>query len=77
MYLILLKLNRFDFNLNKFNNKDIYISIKSFIIKIVEVYDGHTLSCVLLRGSIPIFWSQPGLKYRPPPQLDRSIKLMF
>lgn len=40
--------------------------------QIIDVYDGHTLSSVLLRGSIPVYWSQPGYKYRPPPQLDRN-----
>ncbi|OQR69164.1 phosphatidylinositide phosphatase SAC2 isoform 1, partial [Tropilaelaps mercedesae] len=32
----------------------------------------HVVSFVLVRGSVPLFWSQPGIKYRPPPQLDRS-----
>lgn len=25
-----------------------------------------------IRGSVPLFWSQPGYKYRPPPRLDRG-----
>ncbi|CAD6994300.1 unnamed protein product [Ceratitis capitata] len=32
----------------------------------------HHLSFVQVRGSVPIFWSQPGYKYRPPPRLDRG-----
>ncbi|XP_022670373.1 phosphatidylinositide phosphatase SAC2-like isoform X1 [Varroa destructor] len=32
----------------------------------------HVVSFVLVRGSVPLFWSQPGVKYRPPPQLDRG-----
>lgn len=28
-----------------------------------------------VRGSVPVFWSQPGYKYRPPPRLDRGIYL--
>lgn len=39
--------------------------------QIIDVY-GHTLSFVIIRGSIPIYWSQPGLKYRPAPQIDKS-----
>lgn len=23
-----------------------------------------------MRGSVPVYWSQPGYKYRPPPRLD-------
>lgn len=33
---------------------------------------GHVLSFVQVRGSVPVYWSQPGFKYRPPPQLDRG-----
>ena len=29
-------------------------------------------SFVQVRGSVPVYWSQPGFKYRPPPQLDRG-----
>lgn len=25
-----------------------------------------------VRGSIPVYWSQPGYKYRPPPRIDRG-----
>ncbi|XP_055849501.1 phosphatidylinositide phosphatase SAC2 isoform X2 [Episyrphus balteatus] len=31
----------------------------------------HQLSFTLVRGSIPVYWSQPGYKYRPPPRLDK------
>ena len=40
--------------------------------QIIDVYDGHTLSFVIIRGSIPLFWSQPGIKYRPAPRLEKS-----
>lgn len=37
------------------------------------------LRCIILlllflqiRGSVPVFWSQPGYKYRPPPKLDKG-----
>ncbi|KAH8242763.1 hypothetical protein KR032_001875 [Drosophila birchii] len=33
----------------------------------------HQLSFTQVRGSVPIYWSQPGYKYRPPPRLDRGI----
>lgn len=33
---------------------------------------GHVVSFVQVRGSVPVFWSQPGYKYRPPPRLDRD-----
>ncbi|XP_067118667.1 phosphatidylinositide phosphatase SAC2 isoform X3 [Centruroides vittatus] len=35
-------------------------------------YLSHIVSFVQVRGSVPVFWSQPGYKYRPPPQLDRG-----
>lgn len=36
------------------------------------LFGGHVLSFVQVRGSVPVFWSQPGFKYRPPPQIDRG-----
>lgn len=35
-------------------------------------YGDHTVSFVCVRGSVPLFWSQPGYKYRPPPLMERS-----
>nr|XP_029717901.1 phosphatidylinositide phosphatase SAC2 isoform X1 [Aedes albopictus] len=32
----------------------------------------HQISFTQVRGSVPIYWSQPGYKYRPPPRLDRD-----
>uniref|UniRef100_A0A1A9UEQ5 SAC domain-containing protein n=1 Tax=Glossina austeni TaxID=7395 RepID=A0A1A9UEQ5_GLOAU len=32
----------------------------------------HQLSFTQVRGSVPIYWSQPGYKYRPPPRLDKG-----
>lgn len=37
------------------------------------IFGDHILSFVQVRGSVPVFWSQPGFKYRPPPQIDRGI----
>lgn len=36
------------------------------------LFEGHVASFVQIRGSVPVFWSQPGFKYRPPPQIDRG-----
>lgn len=33
----------------------------------------HFVSFVQVRGSVPVFWSQPGFKYRPPPRLDKGM----
>ncbi|KAL5284388.1 INPP5F family protein [Megaselia abdita] len=32
----------------------------------------HQLCFTQVRGSVPVFWSQPGYKYRPPPRIDRD-----
>lgn len=32
----------------------------------------HMMSFIMVRGSVPIYWSQPGIRYRPPPKVDRS-----
>lgn len=41
------------------------------------LFGDHILSFVQVRGSVPVFWSQPGFKYRPPPQIDRGKFLSF
>jgi len=46
----------------------------------ILLFDQHVISFVQLRGSVPVYWSQPGFKYRPPPQIDRGpeeTKLAF
>ncbi|XP_049823594.1 phosphatidylinositide phosphatase SAC2 isoform X2 [Aethina tumida] len=35
-------------------------------------YQTHEVSFVQVRGSVPVYWSQPGYKYRPPPRIDRG-----
>ncbi|CAG9858735.1 unnamed protein product [Phyllotreta striolata] len=35
-------------------------------------YQSHEVSFVQVRGSVPVYWSQPGYKYRPPPRIDRG-----
>lgn len=32
----------------------------------------HQISFTQIRGSVPLFWSQPGVKYRPPPRIDKD-----
>lgn len=32
----------------------------------------HQISFVQIRGSVPVYWSQPGYKYRPPPRIDKG-----
>lgn len=32
----------------------------------------HQMSFTQIRGSVPVYWSQPGYKYRPPPRIDRD-----
>ncbi|XP_066277216.1 phosphatidylinositide phosphatase SAC2-like isoform X2 [Branchiostoma lanceolatum] len=39
--------------------------------QIIQV-QSHVVSFVQVRGSVPIFWSQPGIRYRPPPRIDRG-----
>lgn len=32
----------------------------------------HQVAFTQVRGSIPLYWSQPGYKYRPPPRIDKG-----
>ncbi|XP_054278972.1 phosphatidylinositide phosphatase SAC2 [Macrosteles quadrilineatus] len=32
----------------------------------------HQVALTLVRASVPVYWSQPGYKYRPPPRLDKD-----
>ena len=41
-------------------------------LQIVEVR-GQVASFLIVRGSVPIYWSQPGYKYRPPPVIERGV----
>ncbi|XP_060529101.1 phosphatidylinositide phosphatase SAC2 isoform X2 [Cylas formicarius] len=38
----------------------------------IITYQTHEVSFLQVRGSVPVFWSQPGYKYRPPPRLDKG-----
>ncbi|KAL7647035.1 UNVERIFIED_CONTAM: hypothetical protein RMT77_002292 [Armadillidium vulgare] len=37
-------------------------------------FSHHQVAFVQIRGSVPLFWSQPGYKYRPPPRLDKGTE---
>ncbi|XP_025834417.1 phosphatidylinositide phosphatase SAC2 isoform X2 [Agrilus planipennis] len=38
----------------------------------IVTFQQHEVSFVQVRGSVPIYWSQPGFKYRPPPRIDKG-----
>lgn len=38
----------------------------------ILVYHHYALSFLQVRGSVPVHWSQPGIRYRPPPRLDAN-----
>ncbi|XP_045780759.1 phosphatidylinositide phosphatase SAC2 isoform X2 [Maniola jurtina] len=42
------------------------------IVSIICSDSIHRASFVQVRGSVPIFWSQPDYKFRPPPRLDKT-----
>jgi hypothetical protein len=35
-------------------------------------FSWHVVSFVQIRGSVPVYWSQTGIKYRPPPRIERG-----
>ncbi|GAB0094845.1 phosphatidylinositide phosphatase SAC2 [Sergentomyia squamirostris] len=35
-------------------------------------FGSHQMAFVQIRGSVPIYWTQPGFKYRPPPRINRD-----
>lgn len=35
-------------------------------------FGDYQMAFTQIRGSVPVYWSQPGYKYRPPPKLDRD-----
>lgn len=37
----------------------------------------HQMAFTQIRGSVPVYWSQPGYKYRPPPRLDKGAHKHF
>ncbi|CAA9999838.1 unnamed protein product [Nesidiocoris tenuis] len=52
-----------------------YVETEQFVATV-----DHQISFVMVRGSVPLYWSQPGYKYRPPPHIDKGeaeTKLAF
>ena len=41
------------------------------VLQILEA-GSHQVSYVMVRGSVPVFWTQPGYKYRPPPIIEKG-----
>ena len=41
-------------------------------VELVFKFKHHFASLVIVRGSIPLFWPQPGYNYRLPPVLYKS-----
>ena len=41
------------------------------VLQILEA-GSHQVSYVMVRGSVPVFWTQPGYKYRPPPIIEEG-----
>lgn len=39
---------------------------------IIDIFD-HQLAFVQIRGSVPVYWSQKGYKYRPPLTIDKPL----
>ncbi|XP_065317579.1 phosphatidylinositide phosphatase SAC2-like isoform X2 [Gordionus sp. m RMFG-2023] len=37
----------------------------------------HVISFVMVRGSIPLYWTQGGMKYRPQPTLEKDVNENF
>ena len=37
----------------------------------------HVVSYVIVRGSVPVYWSQPGYKYRPLPVIEKGKDFKF
>ncbi|ELU14930.1 hypothetical protein CAPTEDRAFT_227829 [Capitella teleta] len=35
-------------------------------------FANHIISFVQVRGSVPLYWSQTGIKYKPPPRIDKD-----
>ena len=35
----------------------------------------HVVSYIVIRGSVPVYWTQPGYKYRPLPIIERGTCL--
>ncbi|VDN96004.1 unnamed protein product [Rodentolepis nana] len=43
------------------------------VLEVPSDFNTHVLSFLQIRGSVPVFWTQTGIKYKPPIQLHRSL----
>ena len=52
----------------------LFIYITSYLSLPIQVtlVDSHIISFMIVRGSVPVFWTQSGNKYRPDPVIQRS-----
>ncbi|CAE6441727.1 unnamed protein product [Rhizoctonia solani] len=44
------------------------------LVRATRLGSDNVFSYMQIRGSIPVFWSQPGLSLKPPPKLDRPVE---
>ncbi|KAJ1309598.1 hypothetical protein OPQ81_006371 [Rhizoctonia solani] len=44
------------------------------LVRATRLGSDNVFSYIQIRGSIPLFWSQPGLALKPPPKLDRTVE---
>lgn len=40
-------------------------------------FTNHIVSFVQVRGSVPLYWSQTGIKYKPPPRIEKGQQRSF
>ncbi len=50
-------------------HRDLHFSI--WFLQIMQ-FTHHQVSFVQVRGSVPVFWSQTGIKYKPPPKIEKG-----
>ncbi|KAM3183461.1 hypothetical protein ACTXT7_010303 [Hymenolepis weldensis] len=43
------------------------------VLEVPSDSNTHVLAFLQIRGSVPVFWTQTGIKYKPPIQLHRSL----
>lgn len=41
--------------------------------EVVVKYSSHIVAYVIVRGSVPVYWTQPGYRYRPPPIIENGM----
>ena len=51
-------------------NKLLFFSSLSLSVQLL-LADTHFLSFIVVRGSVPVYWTQPGNRYRPLPIIEQ------